>query len=621
MRFISASALWWLLLSLPIILFYLLKLKRTRRVVPSVLLWARAVEELEANSPFRKLRRSLLLLLQLLFLAAIVVAVARPLVISRSLAAGNTIIIIDSTASMNTLDEAGGSRLERARQIAHEMVAGLRASDRAAIIESSSRVTLRSALSPDRAALDNAIDQVSSTDTAGTLKDAVRLAEQMAASEHDASIVIISDGAGVTTGLENSSAQEVPRQNEIGRNNSALRFVRVGNRSENLGITSMISRARYDGRQELFASVSNFSNADKTVDVDLTVDGRLIDVRSIAIPPNQVGRLVFDSLPLEGGLSELKLNADDELSSDNIAFCFVAPSRRLRVGVATEDSFLLRALAVDSQIDARRIEKADPSLIEKFDCLVVSGTSSMEALQGNRPLLVINPPDLSPLCHSIGKLERPEPAIVARAHPVNAYLSYADMHVESSPRLQTAPWLRPIVSTSYGDGLLWAGDDGRRRVVVVGFDLSASDMPLKVEFPIFVANAISWLSGGDKSQIPRDVRAGQPVTISTTEKGVRVAAPDGELTDLSASSEGAIVFADTLRVGRYEVSGAQSFGVSLLSATESNNTPRDSIPGRGGEIAAQRETFRSEREAWRWIAMAGLMILGFEWWAYQRRIG
>src|SRR5262249_47857156 len=206
-----------------------------------------AVEELEANSPFRKLRRSLLLLLQLLFLAAIVVAVARPLVISRSLAAGNTIIIIDSTASMNTLDEAGGSRLGRARQIAHEMVAGLRASDRAAIIESSSRVTLRSALSPDRAALDNAIDQVSSTDTAGTLKDAVRLAEQMAASEHDASIVIISDGAGVMTGLENSSAQEVPRQNEIGRNNSALRFVRVGNRSENLGITSMISRGRYDG--------------------------------------------------------------------------------------------------------------------------------------------------------------------------------------------------------------------------------------------------------------------------------------------------------------------------------------------------------------------------------------
>ena len=59
MRFLSASALWWLALGAVIIFFYLLKLKRTRLRVPSVLLWQRALEELEANAPFRRLRRSL----------------------------------------------------------------------------------------------------------------------------------------------------------------------------------------------------------------------------------------------------------------------------------------------------------------------------------------------------------------------------------------------------------------------------------------------------------------------------------------------------------------------------------------------------------------------------------
>src|SRR5688572_6730857 len=153
MRFLSAGALWWLTLGAIIIFFYLLKLKRKRRVVPSVFLWQRAMEEIEANAPFRKLRRNLLLLLQLLALAALVFALARPLVTTRALAAGSTVIIIDSSASMGARDEDGGSRVDRAKQLAREMIRGLSGGDRAAVIESSARVTVRSPLTSDRAAL------------------------------------------------------------------------------------------------------------------------------------------------------------------------------------------------------------------------------------------------------------------------------------------------------------------------------------------------------------------------------------------------------------------------------------------------------------------------------------
>src|SRR5262249_7493255 len=153
MRFFSASALWWLLLGAIIISFYLLKLKRERRVVSSVILWQRALEEMEANAPFKKLRRSLLLLLQLLALVALVFALARPLVTLRALASGSTVIIIDSTASMSSRDESGRSRLDRAKQLAREMVEGLGSSDRAAIIDASSQVTVRSPLTSDQRGL------------------------------------------------------------------------------------------------------------------------------------------------------------------------------------------------------------------------------------------------------------------------------------------------------------------------------------------------------------------------------------------------------------------------------------------------------------------------------------
>src|ERR1043165_2189201 len=164
MRLLVPGALWWLLLAAIIVFFYLLKLRRKRTLVPSVLLWSKALEELEANVPLKKLRRSLLMLLQLIVLAALVFALARPLVTTRALASGSTIIIIDSTASMNAVDEDGRSRLDRAKDLAREMIGGLSGNDKAAIIESSSRVTVRCPLSFDHADLAPAIADIHGTD-------------------------------------------------------------------------------------------------------------------------------------------------------------------------------------------------------------------------------------------------------------------------------------------------------------------------------------------------------------------------------------------------------------------------------------------------------------------------
>jgi hypothetical protein len=611
MRLLSASALWWLLLGAPIIFFYLLKLKRKRQVVPSVLLWQRALDEIEANAPFRRLRRSLLLFLQLLILAAVVFALARPLVTTRALASGSTVIVIDSTASMSARDQDGRSRLERARELALEMVDGLNGSDRAAIIESGTRVVVRSPLSADRDALANAIDEVHETGAAGSLTDALVLAEQIAKSERDAGIVVIGDGGSPNV------APERTRNPAAAGADTSLRFVRVGARADNCGIVAMNSRALQGGmRQELFAAIANFSSRDREIGVELRIDGRLVDVRTARLALNDRKALIYDSLPQSGGLAELKLDVDDDLDADNVAYAQMPDARKPRIAVASDNPFLLRALAVNPDFDARRI-KTDEGDHSVVDCIVSDGLTGAAVLEGNRPLLVINPSDSEGLWRTTGELEKPEVVSVNRAHPVNDYLNYSDLHIEGASKREAASWLKPIVGTA-NDGLIWAGDDGGRRVVMIGFDLSKTDLPLKVEFPLLLANSISWLVGQDAGASERVVRAGQPITLRGTES-IELTLPDGGSEEVR-TEDGTATFADTLLVGIYSVKDAPPFAVTLLSEAESDTTPRDSISAREGEVSGQAETFQSEREAWRWIALAALLVMAIEWWVYHKRI-
>ena len=110
----SLLAPWALLVGLlgPVIVaMYLLKLRREERTVSSTFLWQRMVRDVEANAPWQKLRRNILLLLQLLALLALMFALARPFLRTTGISGRNLILIVDRSASLDATEFAAICRL------------------------------------------------------------------------------------------------------------------------------------------------------------------------------------------------------------------------------------------------------------------------------------------------------------------------------------------------------------------------------------------------------------------------------------------------------------------------------------------------------------------------------
>ena len=106
-----------------LVLLYFLKLKRQEVPVSSTLLWKRAVQDLQVNAPFQRLRRNILLLLQLLALAAVLFALAQPVLSLRAGPGKRLVLLLDRSASMNAADAPGGAtRLAEAKKQAKVLI-------------------------------------------------------------------------------------------------------------------------------------------------------------------------------------------------------------------------------------------------------------------------------------------------------------------------------------------------------------------------------------------------------------------------------------------------------------------------------------------------------------------
>ena len=194
MQLLTPSALWLLAVSAPLVLLYILKIRRQRRPIASTWLWQQARRDLMARTPFKRLIWQLPLFLQLLALVALALSATGPAKRSRAVTGDHLAIIVDTSASMAAA-ESGGTRMALAKATAHELVDSLAPGSDAMILEAGREA--RVVLSPDRDVrrMHAAIDNIAARDVEGDLGQAIALAaSRLKQLSGERRIVVISDG-------------------------------------------------------------------------------------------------------------------------------------------------------------------------------------------------------------------------------------------------------------------------------------------------------------------------------------------------------------------------------------------------------------------------------------------
>jgi Ca-activated chloride channel homolog len=616
MRFLTPAFLALAALAAPIIILYMLRLRRREITVSSTMLWQRLMQDREANAPWQKLRRNLLLLLQLLILAALVFALGRPFLPVPTVASGSVAVLIDASASMSTEDQpGGGTRFEAAQAQARELVGDLSSEEVMTIIAVGPVPQVLTPPTSDHAALRDAVGRAQPTQAPADWSAALALAAASIAGHEQTTLVILSDG-GLPADLP-------PLPTEV-------RYVRIGRATENLAISALATRSQ-DDQPELFAAVTNYGTQDADVILSVEVDDALLNAERMTVPAGETGNLTLTDLPATAQIIRAELTSPveggvtDALSLDDAAFAVYAPPASGRVLLVSEGNlFIEQIFTALPNVQVFKITPGDLPEDERYD-LIVFDRWLPDALPDTN-LLIIAPPESTSL-FVVGESFENTKFLRQIDDPVMAFVDFSDVAIREAVTIDAPGWGQALVEAE-GGPLLVAGQTAGRRVAILTFDLHASNLPLKLSFPILMSNLMEWYAPARPFDAPPSLKPGEPVVIrpQAATTAYRITRPNGtsQTYDLT---EGAPTFAGTDQLGIYSVellSGEQvtlsgSFAVNLFSPTESRITPNEAISIGQSQVGDQDTgDDYGQRELWPWLAGLALIVLVAEWWVYHR---
>lgn len=641
-----------------LVLLYFLKLRRREVEVSTTLLWKRSIEDMRANAPFQKLRRNLLLFLQLLALAAGLLALAQPEIAATLGDRTRHIIVIDRSASMSATDGAGGgTRLEQAKREALAFVAALREPgvlnvgprDEAMVVAFDAGAEVLQPWTADKNRLRAAIESIAPTDAPTRMDEAVRLSGAYAPPVLIENTGLVSQATApmhVWTDGRVADARDVLLPTV-----TPMTYHRVGDADTvNVGIVGLRAERDFNdpSRLSVFVGLRSTAPEPRDAEVELAIDGLVVAIRAAPIPAANddgpgVGGVVYTFDRPEGGLARVRLTKQDALAADDSANLVIPPARRLAVALVAENDPYTRWALEGMSLARLRVFtpgeyiSAPASELSGFDVTILSGWTPTEPLAPGRYLVFGAVPVIDGLSSAGARDEPSEIIDWTREHPMFRAVSLDGLVIARDIVLEVREDLRVLARSSAGPTIVEATSPGVR-AIVVSFTPGESMWPFDPGFVLTLANTLRALGDAGTGASAELVRPGDVVStrVPVGVDSVELRSPGGAARTLIPAPDGTVTFGPIERAGVYELRWAGEPGptdivvfgravrviaANLLDADESDIRSAATLDLASRIVnASDRDGAGTERRRlWPWLLAAALAVVMLEWWVYQNR--
>ena len=573
-----------------IIILYLLKPKGIDHLISSNLLWQKLLKNEQSRTFFEKFVHNILMYLQILIIALLVIAFMSPFIRAEGQDGGRKILLVDTSGSMQHVGASGKSRLEEAVEQACDYVRASENTKFSLVAVDGVSVNLLAVDISDADGLVQILRGLECSDSGQSLTAAQNVLDTLAGedAENAAELLVYTDGAGAAEfeALLSSAGKELHV---------------VGEATANVANEYTVFSEREDGLYDVMVSMTNYSDREVSLDVGLYDDGeKLIALSQIHLAPGENRVSLFENIDWIGQSIEARLSGisftgggSDSLAQDNVSQAVKNRSNLIDgLLVGNGNTFIEKAYQA---VTGNSITKAKSDVVVEsgdYNVVIYDAGQDPQTAEGNRLLFG----DVRG--ESVEKLN-------------NVVLDMTDCDLTAGLSgftigVNTAYcFVLPEGAESFleydGKCVGYYGERDGKKEIVTGFDIRESDFPLQAEFPVFLANAMIYLS--DTSWLATNVYyAGEEIALQ----------PWAELDRTQFEIR-------PRKAGLYQVGNEdyqESYVVRFQTATESDGQAEAVSVSDTGELRLQmvKRTLRNL------FLLLALILLAAEWIVYVRQM-
>ena len=594
MGFTNLWPLFLLLTIPPVIMLYILKRKYKEEVISSSLLWKEVYKNTRANTPWEKFKKNIMLLLQIIIILSVILALMSPFISIGGKSYKNVIMVIDNTASMNTIYDDSNSRLEQGKTLAKEYLNSTKEGTNTYIIsyDGTSNLLLNGDFNKSNAS--SIIDKISTSYGSGDISDVVSF------------VKAIGDGIGE----EYEALIFTDKQVAISDING--RIVYLGNSGLN-GSVDNVSHKFVDDKVKVIANVTNNGDSLYEGDFSLYNGEELVAVEGVTLQVGESKTLSFQLDSLNSDYLKGELSRKDILIEDNTYYHVVNENKVKKILLVTDENvFLEKAFGIIENTEVYKTN--DVSNItdnDEYD-LYVFDNKMPEVMPRKGSILFINP-NSNEFFNVLEGGEIGQATAVKGS--VSSYLEDTQFTLSEYNIIET-PYYGTNILTIDDNSIGFKGEINDRKIAALSFDLHSTDFALKKEFPILIYElGEELISTG--MVYSNNFKAGEKIVVKSSdfENEINVTYPNGDIKGLKSGEE----VNGELALGIYKINqndNNESFSVNFPTLSESD-TSVETI-GENDNIVHGKSNLKSGFNLTPIFILLAMLVVAFEWILYKK---